>query len=104
MEYPSTRKLSMPLPSVSLSLPLRFFPRPRGGVRSAIYIEYVHKCHVLVAARSLRDIDRCLGPPRRAMYTRSYATFLVARRIASCVCVLRTLAPLCLRTCTPTPN
>ena len=54
-------------------------------VRSPIYIEYVHKCHVLVAAPCLRDIDRCLGPAR--LDTRSYAAFLVARRILCCVCV-----------------
>ena len=40
---------------------------------------------MLVAAPCLRDIDRCLGPAR--LDTRSYAAFLVARRILCCVCV-----------------
>lgn len=68
-KYPAPGSCADPWPLSPCLFP--FFPRPRGGVlRSAIYIEHVHKCHVLVAARSASKLAGHRSLLLRPAYTR----------------------------------
>ena len=111
MEVSSTRKLSR-TPAFSRSLSLaRSLSRSLPG----FFLGRVEVCTLsnIYRVRTQVPRARCRSKfaghrslPRPVVYTRSYATFLVARRIALSLGGVR--APYacasCLRTCTPTPT
>ena len=109
MEVSSTRKLSRtPTLSLSLSLsPSRSLPGFFLGRVEVCTLSNIYRVRTQVPrARCRSKFAGHRSLPRPVVYTRSYATFLVARRIALTRGGVRApyaCAPR-LRTCTPTPT